>query len=123
MKKNKEMVKAPRKFIKEGKELSPPKPIISKPPLPASLNPLIPDLMPLLPLGEIEVNYDALTLVMERNYKEKENVHEPMTIEELFDATSVVEPNYVEDLMYVPNCSSHHMVIEDEEVVMEDQVC
>lgn len=66
MKKNKEMMKALIKFIKEGKEPSPPKPtIISKTLLLASLNPLNLDLVP--SPGEIGVNFDALPLTMEGN--------------------------------------------------------
>lgn len=56
LKKNKEMMKALMKFIKEGKEPSPPKStIIFKPLFPANLNPRNPDLMLLLSFGEIGV--------------------------------------------------------------------
>lgn len=126
MKKKEKMVKALIKFIKEGIEPSPPKPtIISKPPISASLNPFNPTLVPLLPLKGIEVNFDALSPVMEGNCEEKEDVHEAMTIKELFnqkhlDTTSVTKPTYVEDLICVLDGSSRHMIIEDEAVVMED---
>lgn len=107
MKKNKDMMKALTKFIKEGKEPSPPKStIISKPPFPANLNPLNLDFIPLQSFGEIEVNSDAMPPIVEENCKENEDVHEPITIEEQFneehiDAISVAEPAYVEDLMCV----------------------
>lgn len=81
--------------------------------------------MPLLSFGEIEVNSDALPLAMKGNCKENGDVDEPITIEELFNeeyVDTISEPNYVEDLMGVPEGLSRHVIIEDEVVIMEDQV-